>query len=153
MDNFTLEAVGIVNNNVTEKVDQGWGEVRSRIVLKPEYAGGLKGLEGFSHVIIVCRLHEAAYDARNHLQRHPQGRSDMPLVGIFAQRVKDRPNPIGLTTVKLLAVGGDWLDVSGLDAINGTPVLDIKPYFPDFDRPEEFFIPPWVEKLMQSYWQ
>ena len=77
----------------------------------------------------------------------------MPLTGIFAQRVKDRPNPIGLTTVKLLAVGKNWLDVNGLDAINGTPVLDIKPYFPTFDRPEEFFTPPWVEKLMQTYWR
>ena len=152
MENFRLEAVGIVNNNVMEKVDQGWGEVQSRIVLKPEYTGGLKGLEGFSHVIIVCWLHEAAYESQSHLQRRPQGRSDMPLTGMFAQRVKDRPNPIGLATVKLLAVGSDWLDVRGLDALNGTPVLDINPYFPDFDRPAEFFTPDWVGKLMQTYW-
>ena len=75
----------------------------------------------------------------------------MPLVGIFSQRAKDRPNPIGLTSVKIIDVDKDFLLVEGLDAINGTPVLDIKPYYPQYDRIDDPIIPEWVTCLLESY--
>jgi tRNA (adenine37-N6)-methyltransferase len=151
MASILLAPIGTVQNNAVEKVDRDWGRVISKIVLNPEYRGGLAGLETFSHALILTWLHEAHFDAGCHLQRRPQGREDMPLVGIFAQRVKDRPNPLGLTAVKIKAVGDDWLEVLGLDAINGTPVLDIKPYFPCYDRPEGVVVPGWVDELMKNY--
>ena len=75
----------------------------------------------------------------------------MPLLEIFSQRAKDRPNPIGITAVRLIRAAMDHLDVQGLDAINGTPVLDIKPYYPLCDRIENPRIPQWVAKLMKDY--
>ena len=75
----------------------------------------------------------------------------MPELGIFAQRAKHRPNPIGVTAVRLLGVDGNVLRVRGLDAIDGTPVLDIKPYFPRFDAPGDACVPEWVERLMAEY--
>lgn len=75
----------------------------------------------------------------------------MPLVGLFAQRVKDRPNPIGITSVKLLDVKNNIITVQGLDAINGTPILDIKPYYPIYDKKEDATTPEWVNILMKNY--
>jgi tRNA-Thr(GGU) m(6)t(6)A37 methyltransferase TsaA len=146
-----LKAVGFVSCPVTEQTDENWGEVVSRILLRPEYIGALSGLEDFSHAIIITFLHQAKYEKERHLQRRPQGLEDMPKVGIFSQRAKDRPNPIGVTTVKILSVGTDSMEVQGLDAINGTPVLDIKPYFPHYDRIDSPKIPEWVGRLMMRY--
>ncbi len=75
----------------------------------------------------------------------------MPKVGILSQRAKNRPNPIGITSVKIIGVGHDHLEIQGLDAINGTPVLDIKPYYPQFDRVDSPRVPEWVNRLMESY--
>jgi len=144
-------AIGRVSSPVTEKVDENWGGVVSRILLEREFAGGLLGLKDFSHAIIVTYLHEARYDREKHLQRRPRGLESMPKVGIFSQRVKDRPNPIGITAVRILAVGDDDLEVLGLDAIDGTPVLDIKPYVPRFDRVEKAVVPEWIDRLMKDY--
>ena len=75
----------------------------------------------------------------------------MPKVGIFSQRAKNRPNPIGVTAAEIVAVGHDYLVVRGLDAIDGTPILDIKPYYPHFDRIEAPRVPEWVDRLMKGY--
>lgn len=75
----------------------------------------------------------------------------MPIVGIFSQRAKDRPNPIGVTAVKIVDVGDDYLEVRGLDAIDTTPVLDIKPYYPEYDRIKNPTTPNWVKRLMKGY--
>ncbi len=75
----------------------------------------------------------------------------MPEVGIFAQRAKDRPNPIGITAVKIVTVGSGYLEVKGLDAINGTLILDIKPYYPQYDLINDAKVPEWVERLMKDY--
>jgi tRNA (adenine37-N6)-methyltransferase len=101
--------------------------------------------------VIVCLLHRARYQPGLHRVRRPRGRADMPEVGIFAQRAKDRPNPIGLTAVEIVAVGEDRLTVRGLDAVDGTPVLDIKPYYPAYDRVESPRVPEWVGRLMRGY--
>ena len=75
----------------------------------------------------------------------------MPEIGLLAQRSKHRPNPIGVTTVRLVGVGDGELAVRGLDAVNGTPVLDVKPWFPAFDLPDGARVPGWVERLMADY--
>jgi tRNA (adenine37-N6)-methyltransferase len=151
MNGITMEPVGFVQNDVQDQVDENWGKVRSKIELEPEFHGGLLGLAEFSHVIILTWLNEAHYSTEQHLQRHPRGLEELPLVGIFAQRSKDRPNRIGLTAARLFAVGENWLEVEGLDAINGTPVLDIKPYFPAYDRRENAFTPAWVDFILKEY--
>jgi tRNA-Thr(GGU) m(6)t(6)A37 methyltransferase TsaA len=151
LNSFNIVPIGLVSSPVSELVDESWGKVVSRITLNPEYKGGLLGLEGFSHAIVVTYLNRARFDPLQHLRRRPQGLESMPEVGIFSQRSKDRPNPIGITTVRILAVGTDTLDVSGLDAIDGTPVIDIKPYYPHYDQILSPKIPDWVNELMKDY--
>jgi len=96
-------------------------------------------------------MHQATWNPATDLVRRPRGRFDMPLVGIFAQRARHRPNPIGITTVSMIGVRDNIITVRGLDAIDGTPVLDIKPYNPGFDAREAFKVPDWVSKLMAGY--
>jgi tRNA-Thr(GGU) m(6)t(6)A37 methyltransferase TsaA len=146
-----FKPIGVVKCGITEKVDNHWGEVVSRIIIDDNLADGLKGISDFSHIIVVYHLNEAAFISEKHLVRRPQGRDDMPSVGIFSQRAKDRPNPIGITAVKLLSVNKNVIEVQGLDAIDGTPVLDIKPYYPVFDLKENATVPEWVDILMENY--
>lgn len=146
-----FEFVGVVRSPVKEPVDEEWGKVVSEIHLEHGLSRGLIGLDQFSHVMIVFYLHESSFNLKTDLVRQPQGRHDMPMTGIFAQRAKHRPNPIGVTSVELLGVRGNVLIVKGLDAIDGTPVLDIKPYFPSYDRMEEVIVPDWVKCLMSNY--
>ena len=146
-----LRAIGVVRSPVAEPVDEGWGLVVSEVRLEERYASGLKGLEEFSHAVIVVWLHKAEFALHAHLRRRPQGREDMPCVGIFAQRARHRPNPIGVTAVEIVGVEGNVLRVRGLDAIDGTPVLDVRPYFPACDRVEGASVPEWVDRLMEGY--
>jgi tRNA-Thr(GGU) m(6)t(6)A37 methyltransferase TsaA len=148
---MNVEPIGVVESPVREAVDSGWGSVVSRIAVAKDMAPGLRGLEEFSHAIVVFFMHESDFDRRGDLVRRPQGRVDMPEVGIFAQRAKHRPNPIGITAVELIAVEGNVLSVRGLDAIDGTPVLDIKPYVPEYDRVVRPATPEWMARLMTGY--
>ena len=148
--NLVMNPVGRVRNQVTDRKDTQWGNDVSSIILDKPFVSGLKGLEEFSHAIILFRLDQARYDRERHLQRRPQNRDDMPLVGIFAQRGKDRPNQIGITAVEILSVTEDTLTVKGLDAVDGTPVLDIKPYYPVYDK-RDATVPEWVDRLMEHY--
>jgi tRNA (adenine37-N6)-methyltransferase len=150
-EGFLLKPIGVVQSPVKEPVDENWGAVTSRILLEPEYGPGLFGLGDFSHVTVVTYLHKASFDPARHLQRRPRGLEHMPKVGIFSQRAKDRPNPLGVTAVKLLAVGENQITVQGLDAIDGTPVIDIKPYYPQYDRVDTASVPAWVDELMKRY--
>lgn len=145
-----IEPIGFVRSPIAEGVDENWGEVVAAIELRPELANGLQGLDQFSHVLVVFYMHQSSFDPSD-LVRRPQGRADMPLLGIFAQRAKHRPNPIGITAVQLVGIAGNVVQVKGLDAIDGTPVLDIKPYFPAFDRVDDAPVPHWVALLMQNY--
>ena len=110
-----------------------------------------KGLEEFSHLVIVFHMHQATHDPKTDLLRRPRGRADMPEVGIFAQRAKHRPNPIGITAVRLLEIQDSTLIVQGLDAIDGSPVIDIKPYVPEFDRVSRPRVPEWMKELLKGY--
>ena len=140
-----LEPVGFV------KTDAVGHEVRdkkviSQIVFREELTEALEGIEEFSHLFILFWLNEISDQERKIMKVHPRGRSDMPLLGIFATRTPHRPNPIGLTRVKLLNVEGNIITVQGLDAFDGTPVLDIKP-FDRWDTTEDFKVPEWWLEL------
>ena len=147
MDNATeipLNPIGRVNNSIKEKVSYGWEEVESNLVIDPDFTALMDGLEEFSHIIVLFWMHEAREELPAKV--HPQGRKDMPLTGVFATRAPIRPNRIGLTIVRLLQREGNELRVIGLDAIDGSPVLDIKPYLPGDSIPEAQH-PDWVAKL------
>ena len=150
MKEIMIKPIGYVRNEVHEKKDISWGSDISFIELDEAYHTGLKGLEEFSHAIVLYYLDQAQYVKEKHLQRRPQNREDMPKVGIFSQRAKDRPNHIGMTSVEIVSVSDRTLTVKGLDAVNGTPVLDIKPYYPVYDR-KEAVVPEWVDRLMEHY--
>jgi tRNA-Thr(GGU) m(6)t(6)A37 methyltransferase TsaA len=102
-------------------------------------------------VLVIYWMHTATFDLDRELTRRPRGRSDMPELGIFAQRAKHRPNPIGVTAVELIEKRDRVLRVRGLDAIDGSPILDLKPYVPAFDRVEAPRVPEWMERLMTGY--
>lgn len=150
MDPITLQPVGVVRNNIVEPNGIGWAKVISEIHLEAAYAPGLAGLEDWSHVVVVFVMHRATFDPATDLLRRPRGHDDMPTVGIFAQRSHHRPNLIGTTAVKLLGVEGSVVRVRGLDAIDGTPVLDIKPYAPIYDGATNPMVPAWFVRLMQG---
>lgn len=146
-----ITPIGTVRTSATEAVDEGWGTVESEIHVREALAAGLRGLEQFSHVIVLYLMHEADFTAERDLVRRPRGRADMPAIGIFAQRARHRPNGIGVTAVRVLGVEGNIVRVRGLDAIDGTPVVDIKPYFPAYDRVDDAQTPEWVDRLMDGY--
>jgi tRNA-Thr(GGU) m(6)t(6)A37 methyltransferase TsaA len=146
-----VEWIGVVHNGVTAPVDEGWGRVVSEIVLDEMLADGLDGIEAFSHVLVLFWMHRAAEAEPVRMRRRPQGREDMPEVGIFAQRARHRPNPIGATAVELLWREKNRLVVRGLDAIDGTPVVDVKPYVPKFDSIDSPRVPAWMNRLMERY--
>ena len=112
----------------------------------------LAGLSDFSHLEVIFHFDQVAESEINTGARHPRGRTDWPLVGIFAQRGRNRPNRIGVSICRLLSVEGTRLKVRGLDAVNGTPVLDIKPVMTGFLPRGEIHEPEWVSELMKDYW-
>jgi tRNA (adenine37-N6)-methyltransferase len=146
-----FKPIGTVFNRVREAVDSSWGEVDSEIRIVPELASGVVGLGAFSHALVVFLMHQAEFTPAKHLTRHPQDRSDVPLVGIFAQRARHRPNPIGVTTVQIERIERGSVHVRGLDAIDGTPVLDIKPHVVAYDSPSNPREPEWMGTLMRGY--
>ncbi len=137
-----LKAIGTVRNDVTQPSKQVWEKVVSEIEIDSRLTEALDGLERFSHIIVLCWMHLTAGEVLTKV--HPMGKQDLPLVGLFATRTPLRPNPIGETVVKLLECQGNMLRVEGLDAINGTPVIDIKPYIPERYSADEVKVPPWI---------
>ena len=120
----------------------------SKIVIDRKFAGGLRGVEGFSHLYVLFLLHEVPKWS-GILMVHPRGRVDIKKTGVFATRSPHRPNPIALTLVKLLSKKGRVLTVEGLDAYNGTPILDLKPY-DVLDITPNFRVPSWWKKLQRE---
>ncbi len=150
---ITLIPIGVVHSPIREPADDVWG-ITSRIELDPARftPDALTGLGEFSHVEIVFLLHQVSESRICFGTRHPRGRTDFPKTGIFAQRGRDRPNRLGTTICRLLSVKGLSLAVEGLDAIDGTPVLDIKPYMIEFGPKGPVRQPGWATKLMSTYW-
>lgn len=150
---IVLQPVAIVKNSRTDLSDDYWGNVISEIELVENIpADAFNGIEEFSHLEILFYFNESD-KAKVVLKGHPRGNKAWPEVGIFAQRKKDRPNSIGLTTVELLERKGNTIKVKYLDAINGTPVLDIKPVMKEFLPGQEIKQPQWSIELMQEYWK
>jgi tRNA (adenine37-N6)-methyltransferase len=154
---FAMTPVGYVRGGRAVVTDDEWGSVSARIELVGFGAEALAGLDAFSHVEVLFVFDRVDPASVCRGARHPRGRADWPLVGIFAQRAKDRPNRIGSTVCEVVAVGGSvdagWLDVRGLDAVDGTPVLDLKPVMSGFAPRGEVREPAWAVELMAGYWE
>ena len=146
-----IRAIGTVRTTVLELTDEHWGDVVSELTIERDFADGLRGIEDFSHALVLFWMHQSTFDSVDDLVRRPRGRADLPETGIFAQRAKHRPNPIGVTAVRVVARDGHILRVRGLDALDGTPILDIKPYVPVFDRIEGATTPAWIDEIMKDY--
>ncbi|MGD3110884.1 SAM-dependent methyltransferase [Streptomyces sp. YGL11-2] len=146
--------VGWVVDGRSEVRDDGWGRERAVIRLDADRFGpdAVAGLDAFSHLEVVYHFHRVPVDRIETGARHPRGKTDWPLAGIFAQRGKNRPNRLGVSRCRLLNVDGLDLHVQGLDAIDGTPVLDIKPYMTEFGPQETVTQPTWTTQIMRQYY-
>jgi tRNA (adenine37-N6)-methyltransferase len=149
-----LTAIGTVASDRTEALDDDWDSVTSTIALDPEVLepDAVKGLMDFSHVEVLYLFDRVDRDGVVTGARHPRGNPDWPEVGILAQRARNRPNRIGICRCRLLAVEGLNLRVLDLDAIDGSPVLDIKPYMTEFGPRGPIRQPEWATQLMSGYW-
>jgi tRNA (Thr-GGU) A37 N-methylase len=149
-----LTQIGTVTGGRTEPHDDDWAVERALIRLDADAYGpdSLTGLTGFSHVEVVFLFHLVDPAAVVTGARRPRGNPDWPFVGIFAQRGKNRPNRLGVSRCRLLGVDGLDVHVAGLDAVDGTPVLDIKPWMAEFGPIGEQFQPMWATELMRDYY-
>lgn len=150
---ISLVPIGYVRGPRTEPLDDAWGNVESVIAIDDRFpVESLAGLDEFSHIEVVYLFHLADPEAVTLGSRRPRGRAHLPEVGIFAQRNKDRPNHIGVSRCTLVGIEGRDVTVRGLDAIDGTPVLDLKPYFVSFAPiPGVVREPLWVEEITGEY--
>ncbi len=147
-----LQSIGTVRSSRSEPIDDDWDSETSHIDLLPPYTErAIQGLGEFSHCIVVYLFDKAVWDERN-MSRHPRGNMAWPEVGIFAQRAKDRPNRIGVTVCRVIKVENSRIYLAGLDAIEGSPVVDIKPYFVELGPRGEVWQPQWSNELMKGYW-
>ena len=150
---ITLSPIGRVKNTRQAVEDDNWGNIVSVIQLDSSFTEeALLQIEDFSHAEIIYYFHLVQDDKIETSARHPRRNKEWPKVGIFAQRGKNRPNRLGATIVKIIKREGLQLFVQGLDAIHGTPVLDIKPVMKEFLPREEVSQPEWATELMKNYW-
>jgi tRNA-Thr(GGU) m(6)t(6)A37 methyltransferase TsaA len=154
MDSITMTPVGVVSSTRTKPLDDNWDMERVRVELDPAQfsAEALAGLADFSHVEIVFFMDRVDPGTVEKSSRHPRNNAGWPKVGIFAQRGKNRPNQIGVTICKIVSVAGLSVHVEGLDAIDGTPVLDMKPWVAEFGPRGLPRQPAWISELMRGYW-
>lgn len=149
----TVDAIGFVEAARAHPEDDFWGQQESCIALTEQFTSdALLGIADFSHVEIFFHFHEADPAKIVTNARHPRNNPEWPLVGIFAQRGKNRPNRLGSTICRVLRAEGTRLYVSELDAIDGTPVLDIKPVMAEFLPRDPVRQPKWSHELMRDYW-
>ena len=148
---MTLRPIGYVKNGVKEARPEGWEDVVSQVVIRPEYEDALLGLDGWSHIVVVFWPHLVPPEVRGSKhQLHPRDDPENPLQGVLATRSQIRFNPLLVTAVRLLSLKGNVLRVKGLDAVDGTPVLDVKPYIAYFDSVPEATAPEWVTRVQES---
>jgi tRNA-Thr(GGU) m(6)t(6)A37 methyltransferase TsaA len=161
-----LRPVGVVKNEakqpslVTESGDLEWrpkqGQLEwrtqvSELVIDNSLAGILDGIEDFSHLLVLYWAHLVPPEGRSIIKAHPMGRKELPLVGIFATCSPARPNTICATVVQLLERKGDILKVQGLDAIDGSPIVDIKPYIPSYYHADNIKMADWMEQIHREF--
>ena len=141
---ITLKPIGMAKNKQSDHFG-GWDKVVTDLIIDKKYLEALIGLKDYSNIVVIYWLSEVKTCELRHV---PQGKiGKVPEVGIFACRCAQRPNPIGIATVKLMNIKGNTVTVKGLDAIDNTPILDIKPYTPQYDLVKNAEIPAWVNKL------
>ncbi|MFC0598814.1 SAM-dependent methyltransferase [Streptomyces palmae] len=146
--------VGRVVGGRAEVRDDDWGKEVAVIRLDAARfeADALAGLDAFSHLEVVYHFDRVPVEKIETGARHPRGNTEWPLVGIFAQRGKNRPNRLGVSRCRLIRVEGLDVHVAGLDAVDGTPVLDIKPYLAEFGPQGPTAQPAWATELMRDYY-
>ena len=151
---FALEVVATVRASRTIPTDDDWGDTVAVLELAPHLADeALAGLDAFSHVEVIYVFDRVTPNEIVRGTRHPRGNPAWPKVGVFAQRGKNRPNRLGVSVGRVVAVRGRELYVAELDAIDGTPVVDIKPVIREFLPRGEIRQPAWASELMQDYWR
>jgi tRNA-Thr(GGU) m(6)t(6)A37 methyltransferase TsaA len=151
---FILSPVARVRGGRTDLSDDAWDAESCVLELDARFdASSLACLDAFSHLEVVYVFDRVAESSVETRARHPRERADWPLVGIFAQRGKSRPNRLGVSRCRLLRVDGTKIHVSGLDAVDGTPVLDIKPYMREFGPRGSVVQPGWATELMAGYYE
>jgi tRNA-Thr(GGU) m(6)t(6)A37 methyltransferase TsaA len=149
-----VETIGVVKSPRVDATDDDWGDVIATIELNDNFdASALDGLEEFSHAEIFFHLHRVAPESIQRGTRHPRGNPAYPAVGIFAQRGRARPNRLAATMVEIVSRAGRALTVRGLDAIDGSPVVDIKPVIREFLPRTPVREPEWARDLMRNYWK
>ena len=153
MPKFEIESIGQVEATRKQAIDDDWGGMESVILLDPRFEeDALAGVESFSHVEVLFVFDRVDPAKIVSGARHPRNNKDWPAVGIFAQRGKNRPNRLGSTICRVVRREGRRLVVAELDAIDGTPVIDLKPVMREFLPREAVRQPEWVGELMQAYW-
>ena len=166
---FTLTPVGYVENTINEMTFSPQGKdtpeerlrqikkhreetrkTTSTLRLLPQFAELLDGIEEFSHIVVIYWPHKLSPEDRLIKKVHPMGRKDIPLKGVFSTRSPSRPNPLLISTVRLVKRDKNLLQVRGLEALNGSPIMDIKPTARHFDRGENQRFPDWIQALNQD---
>jgi tRNA (adenine37-N6)-methyltransferase len=152
---ITVSPIGVVHSPIREPLDEVFGGLTARIDLDPVHyvPDSLKGLDQFSHVEIFFYFHQLEDSQIVYTKRHPRNRADWPEVGIFAQRARARPSRIGSTVCRLVAIEGLTITVEDLDAIDGSPVLDIKPWMSVMGPRGALREPAWARELSTTYWR
>jgi tRNA (Thr-GGU) A37 N-methylase len=151
---FQMMPIGFVRGGRSSLRDDFWGDVTASIELRPEIPSeSLIGLGAFSHVEVIFVFDRDAADQPIEWIRRPRGDSRWPIVGVFAQRGRRRPNRLGATIVRVIGLRNRGIDIIGLDALEGTPVLDIKPVIAQFLPREPVGQPTWATELMVDYWK
>jgi tRNA-Thr(GGU) m(6)t(6)A37 methyltransferase TsaA len=167
MAEMQLRQVGIIKNqNKVTDWDESWGNLSwqekreqmkqqhqavSELVIDNDLKGILDGIDEFSHILVLYWAHLGPMEKRSMTRVHPMGRQDFPLTGIFATQSPVRPNPILVTAVKLIEHEGNILKVTGLDAMDGSPILDIKPYTGSLITTETIKVPDWIRQIQQAF--
>jgi len=155
MKKIILRSIGTVHSSRKKAEDDNWDNETVYVELDGAQfsAEALAGISDFSHVEILFHMDQVDPSKIEKTARHPRNNTEWPKVGIFAQRAKNRPNQIGTTVCKVLKVEGTKLHVEGLDAIDGSPVLDIKPWVTEFAPRGSVYQPKWISELMRQYWR
>jgi len=151
--NIILKPVGYIRSERKEMLDDNWGGIVSTIELDPQQFNedAILGLHTFSHIEVIFYFHKVKANKIETGSRHPRNNINWPKIGIFSQRGKNRPNQLGLSCCQIIDIEGLSIKVNGLDAIDGTPVLDIKPYMSEFAPKGNIFQPEWSRELMKKY--
>jgi tRNA-Thr(GGU) m(6)t(6)A37 methyltransferase TsaA len=136
-------------DDVTKKVHE-IAQGQSEIIINPNVAAILEGIEEYSHIVVLYWAHKVPSESRSLVKVHPMGRKEIPKKGIFSTCSPARPNPVLMTVVRLCARRENVLTVAGLDAIDNTPVLDVKPYVPDFYPQDDVVIAGWMQRLLEE---